>query len=233
MLLSIIVPAYNEENHIKILLKKLIELDFSKINFNKEIIVVNDGSTDNTGKIIDEFSKIIKLHQKNKGKGRAVQNAIKIAKGDFVLIQDGDLEYDPDDIIKMCEILNNNNNKSVYGSRYLPLTFKFIPRTHLGQNILSYLANIIFIIMFMILYKRIITDPLTGYKLYPKIFFEKNKIYSNGFEADHEITAKLIKNNFLIEEVPISYKPRTVAEGKKINFYDAIKAIKTIIKFRF
>ena len=233
MLLSIIVPAYNEENNIEILIKKLIKLDFSNLNFDKEIIVINDGSTDRTGEIIDSFRDIKKLHQNNLGKGRAVQNGIKLAKGDYIIIQDGDLEYDPGDIIKMCKEVNQNINKSIYGSRYLPLKYNLFPKFNKKQSILPYLANIIFIIMFLLLYKRIIIDPLTGYKLYPMNFFKKFKIYSNGFEADHEITAKLIKSDYLIEEVPVSYKPRTIAEGKKINFFDALKAIKTIIKYRF
>ena len=233
MLLSIIVPAYNEENNIEILIKKLIKLDFSSLNFDREIIVINDGSTDRTGDIIDSFENIVKLHQKNFGKGRAVQNGIKLAKGDYVIIQDGDLEYDPNDIIEMCKKINKDTNKSIYGSRYLPLKYNFLPKFNKNQSILPYLANIIFIIMFMLLYGRIITDPLTGYKLYPMNFFKQFEIYSNGFEADHEITAKLIKSNYLIEEVPASYNPRTVAEGKKINFFDALKAIKTIIKYRF
>lgn len=233
MLLSIIVPAFNEENNIKKLIEKLLKLNLSNVDFKKEIIVINDGSTDKTGSIIEQYNEIIKLHQKNYGKGRAVQNGIKIAKGDFVLIQDGDLEYDPNDIITMCKKLRKDKTKSVYGSRYLPLKYNIFPRIHKDQSILPYLANIVFVIMFLIIYQKIITDPLTGYKLYPIDFFKKFEIFSNGFEADHEITAKLIKNNYVIEEVIVSYNPRTVQEGKKINFFDALKAIKTIIKYRF
>ena len=233
MLLSIIVPAFNEENNIKKLIEKLLKLNLSNVDFKKEIIVINDGSTDKTGSIIEQYNEIIKLHQKNYGKGRAVQNGIKIAKGDFVLIQDGDLEYEPNDIITMCKKLRKDKNKSVYGSRYLPLKYNIFPRINKDQSILPYLANIVFVIMFLIIYQKIITDPLTGYKLYPIDFFKKFEIFSNGFEADHEITAKLIKNNYVIEEVIVSYNPRTVQEGKKINFFDALKAIKTIIKYRF
>lgn len=232
MLLSIIVPAFNEENNIKKLIEKLLKLNLSNVDFKKEIIVINDGSTDKTGSIIEQYNEIIKLHQKNYGKGRAVQNGIKIAKGDFVLIQDGDLEYDPNDIITMCKKLRKDKTKSVYGSRYLPLKYNIFPRIHKDQSILPYLANIVFVIMFFIIYQKLITDPLTGYKLYPIDFFKKFEIFSNGFEADHEITAKLIKNNYVIEEVIVSYNPRTVQEGKKINFFDALKAIKTIIKYR-
>ena len=101
------------------------------------------------------------------------------------------------------------------------------------QNISSYLANVVFIFLFLIFYTRIVTDPLTGYKLYSKNFFKNNTIKSKGFEADHEITAKLIKQGFKIIEVPIGYKPRSKLEGKKINFFDGIKALITIIKYRF
>ena len=108
-----------------------------------------------------------------------------------------------------------------------------IPRFYKNQNFSSYLANIFFMFLFMFLYTRFISDPLTGYKLYLRDFFVNNVIYSKGFEADHEITAKLIKQKYKIVEIPVSYKPRTKEEGKKINFLDAIKAMVTIIKYRF
>ena len=133
----------------------------------------------------------------------------------------------------MYNFTNNLKNISVYGSRYLPLYFGFIPKYYKGQNLSSYFANIIFIFLFFIFYQKLITDPLTGYKLYEKKFFNNNLIKSKGFEADHEITAKLIKNNYKIIEIPINYKPRTKDEGKKINFFDGLKAVYTIIKYRF
>ena len=212
MLLSIIVPVFNEEKQIKELISKLLKIDLSEINCEKEIIVINDGSTDNSKKIIEEFQNIKLLNQENEGKGSAVQNGIRNSKGDYVLIQDGDLEYDPNDIVNLCKSLKKNNSK---------------------QNLTSYLANILFVLLFLILYRVFITDPLTGYKLYAKEFFKKNVISSKGFEADHEITAKLIKQKYQIVEVPVKYNPRTKMEGKKINFFDALKAIKTIILFRF
>lgn len=233
MILSIIVPVFNEEKSIGTLINKLLNLNFSSIGFEKEIIIVNDGSTDETSKILEKFNQIKVINQKNSGKGSAVQNGIKNSSGEFILIQDGDLEYDPKDIINMCKLLLNNKNLTVYGSRYKPFKFYIFPKFYKGQNISSYLANIIFIFLFLIFYRKFISDPLTGYKLYKKNFFLLNKIKSNGFEADHEISAKLIKNKFQIIEVPISYYPRTKNEGKKINFFDAIKAIITIIKYRF
>ena len=104
MLLSIIVPVFNEEKQIKELISKLLKIDLSEINCEKEIIVINDGSTDNSKKIIEEFQNIKLLNQENEGKGSAVQNGIRNSKGDYVLIQDGDLEYDPNDIVNLCKV---------------------------------------------------------------------------------------------------------------------------------
>jgi len=232
-LLSIIVPVYNEENNIGVLIKKLKKLDLSSSKFNKEIIIINDGSTDKSASIIETFDGITIKNQKNQGKGSAVQNGIQSANGDYILIQDGDLEYNPNDIIKMCNKLDNSENISIYGSRYRPFYLGLFPKYYNKQNISSYLANIFFIFLFLIFYTRIVTDPLTGYKLYPKKFFKNNIIKSKGFEADHEITAKLIKRGFKIIEIPINYNPRNKLEGKKINFFDGIKALITIIKYRF
>ena len=231
--LSIVIPIFNEEKNIKQLIKKIKKINLKRVGLQKQIIVVDDGSTDNSFNILKKISGIKVLKQKNFGKGKAVQNGIKKSKSKYILIQDGDLEYNPNDIIKMCKFIKNEKKISIYGSRYLPFILKIFPKYYKNQNLSSYLANIFFIIQFMILYGKIITDPLTGYKLYEKDFFSKNIVRSNGFEADHEISAKLIKQSYKIIEVPVSYKPRSVAEGKKINFFDAIKAIFTITKFRF
>ena len=229
--ISIIVPVFNEEKSLKKLFKKLQSLKFN--NNKKEIVVVNDGSTDNSLNILKKFKKIKVLSQKNQGKGKAVQLGISKATGEYVVVQDSDLEYSPKDITRMYKSKNNLKKISIYGSRYLPLYFGFFPKYYKGQNLSSYIANIVFIFLFFLLYQRLITDPLTGYKLYEKKFFKNNPIKSKGFEADHEITAKLIKNNYKIIEIPINYKPRTKAEGKKINFFDGLKAIYAIIMYRF
>ena len=231
--LSIIIPIFNEEKHIKKLIKKIKTINLNRVGLKKEVIAIDDGSTDKSFSILSKISGIKVFKQKNYGKGKAVQHGIKKSLGKYVLIQDGDLEYNPKDIVKMCRSIKNEKKISVYGSRYLPLRLKIFPKYYKNQKLFSYLANIFFIFQFIILYGKIITDPLTGYKLYEKNFFSKNIINSNGFEADHEISAKLIKQNYKIKEVSVSYSPRSVAEGKKINFFDAIKAIIAITRFRF
>ena len=231
--LSIIIPIFNEEKNIKKLIKKIKKINLNTLGLRKEIIAVDDGSTDESFSILKKISGIKVFKQKNYGKGRAVQHGIKKSLGKYILIQDGDLEYNPKDILKMCRSIKNEKKISIYGSRYLPLSLKIFPKYYRNQKFSSYLANIFFIFQFIIFYGKIITDPLTGYKLYEKKFFLKNKIKSNGFEADHEISAKLIKQNYKIKEISVSYNPRSVDEGKKINFFDAVKAIIAITRFRF
>ena len=166
--ISIIVPVFNEEKSLKKLFQKLLNLKFNKNK--KEIIAINDGSTDNSFNILKKFKKIKVLNQRNQGKGKAVQSGILKATGDYVVIQDSDLEYSPKDIVRMNKALKNLKKISIYGSRYLPLHFGFIPKYYKGQNLSSYLANIVFIFLFFLLYQRLITDPLTGINFMKKIF---------------------------------------------------------------
>jgi len=230
-LISVVIPCYNEERYILKLLKKIIKIK-KKHRLNLEIIVVDDGSTDNSKREIKKVKTVKLISQKNQGKGLAVQNGIKNANGFYILIQDADLEYNPKDYPKMISKLKNKK-KAVFGSRYINKNNSIKFKLNKNQEILPFLFNFILMIIFGILFKKTITDLLTGYKIYEKDFFNQVKIKSNGFEADHEISAKLIKNNYSISEVPITYSPRTREEGKKINFFDALKAIKTILYYRF
>tara|TARA_B100002052_G_C15884357_1_gene600858 strand:- start:1949 stop:2653 length:705 start_codon:yes stop_codon:yes gene_type:complete len=230
-LISIIIPCFNEEKFIKKLLNK-IQIVKKRRKLKLEIIVVDDGSTDNSKNIIKKFKNVKLICQKNSGKGAAVQNGIKNAKGYYILIQDADLEYDPNDYIKMFAKLNVDK-VAVYGSRYINKQKKIKFQLHKNQEFLPFIFNFILMFIFMIFFKNVITDLLTGYKIYERKFFQKLKIRSKGFEADHEITAKLVKSNYKIIEVPINYSPRTRREGKKINIFDSFKAIKTIIYFKF
>lgn len=229
--ISIIIPIFNEEKFIENLLNKINKIKLIK-NFKKEIICVNDGSTDNSLKILKKYKYIKIINQKNFGKGHAVQQGIKKATGKYIIIQDSDLEYDPRDINKLLKKIIYKRNSAVYGSRYL--NYKIFNRIfQKNQNILAFLFNYVLSFNFYLKYKIYITDLLTGYKMYPKNFFKKNKIISRGFEADHEITLKLLKNNFEINEVPINYYPRSKKEGKKINIKDALKALMLINKNKY
>ena len=231
--LSIIIPVFNEENFLD---KLFIELVHYFNNKDTEVIIIDDGSTDNTKKTLIPFLKKINyIYQENQGKGRAVQNGIKQASGKWILIQDADLEYDPKDYIPMLKIAKNKKKIAIYGSRIKgrfnsnPLSLGRYPNQKIGP----WLANIVLSIVCFILFKVWISDTLTAYKLYPKSFFNDTKIQTNGFETDHEITAKLIKKGYSIDETAISYTPRSYEEGKKIKMRDGIIAIVTFIKYRF
>jgi glycosyltransferase involved in cell wall biosynthesis len=232
---SIIIPIYNESKYIKDLIVKIKSIKLSKLNCKKEIIIVNDGSTDQTKNILSKIKGIVVLNQKNLGKGRAVQNGIKKAKGNLILVQDGDLEYNPSDYPKLLKPFTKKKRISVFGNRYyLKKRFNknFFNDMHPGQKFGPYLMNKILQLLFLILYKKNISDLLTGYKVYEKDFFNRNKIQTNGFETDHEISAKLVKQNYSILEVPINYNPRSYQDGKKIKLIDGFKAILTLLKFK-
>lgn len=233
--ISIVIPAYNEVKTIPKLIKKIKAINLNSIQFKKEIIVVNDGSTDSTKSVLAKIKGIKVLNTKNQGKGKAVQAGIKISNSDYILIQDADLEYDPQDYFSLLKPLLSKKKIAVYGSRTLMNQMKYKNKIFIGKHPLQgfgpYFMNKILQIIFFIFYKQNISDLLTGYKIYERKFFYYNKIVTNGFETDHEISVKLIKKNYKILEIPINYYPRTVREGKKIKFMDGIKAIYTLIKF--
>ena len=235
---SIIVPAYNEEAFIGALLEKLLRVDTQAVGFNKEIVVVNDGSTDRTAEIIRGIPGVHLVNQENCGKGAAVQRGVREATGDFVLVQDADLEYEPKDIPAMLSALGGSGDVAVYGSRILGAKAKqhrltLFPGLALGQQFGPWLINRMLTILTFILYGRWITDPLTGYKIYPIGFLRRVQIKTTGFETDHELSAKLIRAGYTIREVPAEYHPRSVAEGKKIGATDGLIALWTLVRFRF
>ena len=225
--ISIIIPVYNEKDTLKALLEKVEQANFSGLA--KEIIMVDDCSTDGTTEILKELSANYKVlfHEKNQGKGAAIRTAVKEATGDFVCIQDADLEYLPDDYDKLLPLLINDEADVVYGSRFKNKENlkNFILKNKIANKFLTLLTNI--------LYGAEITDMETCYKAFKREFIQGITIKSNRFDFEPEITAKIMKKKARLKEVPISYIGRGHDEGKKINWKDGIHAILTLIKFRF
>jgi dolichol-phosphate mannosyltransferase len=230
MKLSIIIPSYNEVKTLPNLLTKLNKLDLTALNFQKEIILVDDGSTDDTNKIVKNFPFVNYIYQKNSGKGNAVINGIKNSTGDYVIVQDADLEYNVDDYELLLSKISLNNLNVIYGNRYYGIKFF---TGYKNQKFTSILANIYLSIFIFFLFGRFISDSLTGYKIYPRDLILSFNTQTKGFETDHEHTAKIIRLGIDITEVPISFSPRKVSDGKKIKGKDFFKAIVTYLKFRF
>lgn len=236
MKLSIIIPVFNEQ---KTILKVLDNLSCVSIpNVEKEIIVVDDGSTDNTYKLLNKYAEnkngiIVLKHQINKGKGAAVVTGIQKVKGDYIIIQDADLEYDPQFIPKLIQALNGSSDKVVYGTRLNRFPNLFRDEKN-PLFLLHFLGNRLLSLLTSILYGQWITDMETGYKLFPKKALENINLNAKGFEFEPEITAKLIKKGYRILEIPIKTTPRGYNEGKKLNtITDGITALWTLIKYRF
>jgi dolichol-phosphate mannosyltransferase len=237
--LSIIVPAYNEGAFIGTLLQKIIDVPTERLGFRKDIVVVNDGSKDNTEEVARSFPGIRCFTQvPNQGKGKAVQRGIMEATGDYILIQDADLEYEPNDYLPILRALTEQGADVVYGSRILGQRrlqsgFTLFSGKHPRQGAGPWIAGLLLTAWTALVYQRWITDTLTAYKLYPAAVVKAMKIETSGFETDHEITAKLIRLGRKIVEVPIAYYPRSVEEGKKIKPSDGLIAVWTLLRFRF
>lgn len=234
MKLSIIIPVYNEANTILEILKRV---DEAKIpNFEKEIIVVDDGSNDGTREKIKKselLRKINLIEQIHQGKGAAVKNGIKSASGEYVIIQDADLEYHPRDIEKLTSKIEKNKKLAVYGTRLNRLpNLSRDERT--ARFLIHYLGNRFLSLLISILYGQWLTDMETCYKLFPKKALKNISIKAKGFEFEPEITAKLLKQGFKILEVPISTNPRGYEEGKKLDTVrDGTIALLTLFRYKF
>lgn len=236
---SIIIPAYNEEAFIGKLLQTILQVDIQSVGFEREIFVVDNGSHDRTSEIVRQFPEVRLLRiEVNKGKGDGVRYGISQATGDCILIQDADLEYDPQDYIPMLQRFQNTQGLvSIYGSRILgeikESGYTLFPGKHKNKSVVIWLANLFLSFLAWGLFGQWITDTLTGYKIYPAKLLQKFTIQTTGFETDHELTVKLIRSGVKIVEVPIGYTPRTAEEGKKIQFTDFFIAVWTFLKFRF
>ncbi len=237
MKLSVVVPAFNEEKRIRELVTQLAA-SLEPLGSDAEIVVVDDGSQDNTRSEVPEGVARLLIHEKNKGKAAAVQTGIAQSKGDFIAVLDADLEYFPADLIKLLVATNGQREIAVYGSRYLePANFRTGVlgklRVLKDQEITSWIANWTLSFLVALLYRHWITDTLTGLKLYPGEFLRNQKLVTTGFEGDHEITARLIRKGIAVAECPIGYAPRDRSEGKKIGPRDGVIAVLTFLRFRF
>jgi glycosyltransferase involved in cell wall biosynthesis len=225
MNLSIVIPVYNEEKNIKEILKRV-----QAQNLANEIVVVDDGSTDWTRALLQELdgkNKVrVVLHEHNQGKGAAVVTGFKAAKGDILLIQDADLEYDPRDYPQILRPIEEGIADVVYGSRFLGGARRVAMFWHM-------LANKWLTAMTNILYDTILTDMETGYKVFRRDVIEGMTIHARRFDFEPEFTAKILKRHYRIFEVPITFNPRDYSEGKKIKLKDAFSAVWTLLKYRF
>ncbi|MFC2091915.1 glycosyltransferase family 2 protein [Elusimicrobiota bacterium] len=221
-MLSVVIPAYNEEKTIRVILNKVLDVDIEK-----EVIVINDGSTDSTRKIVEEYySERVKLiNKENGGKASAVRSGIENAKGDYVIIQDADLEYDPENYPELIEPLLNGQAEAVYGDRF-PLGRKnMFFKQIIANKFLTFLTNFLF--------KGSIRDMETCYKVIPLGLLRTLDLKEENFDIEAEISAKLLKRNVNIVNVPIRYKGRSYEEGKKIGIKDAFSAICVLLKYKY
>jgi dolichol-phosphate mannosyltransferase len=224
-LLSVLVPVYNERATLETLLQRVLA-----VPVDKEVLVVDDGSRDGTGELLDELSRRLPIrafhHDRNHGKGRAVRTALAEAKGEIVIVQDGDLEYDPEDYPRLIAPILRGETNVVYGSRYLnpdnPLPWTMFKVAVLSLNAM---ANV--------LYGTHLTDEATCYKVFRTSLIRSIPLRCERFEFCPEVTAKVAKRGERILEVPIRYRYRTKAEGKKIGWRDGFEAFWTLFRYRF
>lgn len=223
-MISIIIPCYNEEKTIGIVADRVKKL---KLPMEKEIIIVDDGSRDKSFEIMKKIPGIrVIRHEKNKGKGAAVKTGLKHCRGEIVIVQDADLELNPEEISKVIGPIVRKKAEVVYGSRNLyKQKGKKSPLFYLGGRFITIMTNL--------LYKTKLTDEPCGYKAFRTEILKSIKINGNRFEWEPEVTAKIAKKGIKIHEVPVHAVSRSMKEGKKLRRIDGLKALWTLIKYRF
>ncbi|PIO05022.1 glycosyl transferase [Candidatus Woesearchaeota archaeon CG08_land_8_20_14_0_20_43_7] len=237
--LSVLIPAYNESSTIKELIEKVKKVPLRRYGIDMEIIVVDDGSKDDTVDIVKKIAgvKLVK-HKKNRGKGAAIRTAIEYATGDITIIQDADLEYDPKDYPMLIKPIIDGETKVVYGSRALQEVQKsankrFLKSKNENAYHAFYLGGKALTVISNILFNAKITDEPTCYKVFDTKLLKGLDLKCERFEFCPEVTAKVCKRGYKIKELPIRYYPRGFEEGKKIKFRDGIEAVWTLLKYRF
>jgi glycosyltransferase involved in cell wall biosynthesis len=223
-LLSVLMPVYNERATVEEMVERVLA-----VNLRKELIAVDDASSDGTREILQRLAKEkgfqLLLHEKNQGKGAAVRRAIAAASGDIVVIQDADLEYSPEEYPELLDLIMKGKADAVFGSRFIGRHRCFL-FTH-------YLANLFLNLVTNVLYNTTLTDMETCFKAVRADVIKQLPLKSDRFGIEPEITAKLFKRGARVYEVPITYEGRDYAEGKKITWRDGFPALWTLVKYRF
>jgi len=221
--LTVVIPVYNEKKTIRTIVERV-----QAVPIEKEIILVDDDSTDGARDILQQLeSEGIKVlyHEKNMGKGAALRTGFHHAAGDFVIVQDADLEYDPQEYPKLLEPILQGQADVVYGSRFSGQNRNMMSLHRLGNQFLTFVTNL--------LYRTSITDMETCYKVFKTPLIKNIKIECNRFNFEPEITAKILRRKLRIVEIPISYSGRKSSEGKKITWRDGFAALWALFKYRF
>ncbi len=228
--LSIIIPVYNERATISTIIDRV-----NRVDLPKEIIVVDDGSRDGTAEVLRQklaghAVNLIHTSLVNLGKGASIRYGLEYVRGDIVIIQDADLELDPEDYHRILTAFHERHADVVYGSRFLERGyFRAYPEVRFGNK----LANFLLAWAVRVLWRVRLTDEATSYKAFRTAVIKSMDLRAVGFEFCPEVTAKVLNRGYTIHEVPIHYHPRTIAEGKKVRWFDGVKALYVLLKYRF
>ncbi|HAM38261.1 MAG: hypothetical protein A2474_03940 [Elusimicrobia bacterium RIFOXYC2_FULL_34_12] len=224
MKLSVIIPVYNEVSTISELIKRV---NLSEISIDKEIIIVDGNSTDGTIAVLKELEKTINLkiiyEENTKGKGLAVRKGFDAATGELIIIQDADLELNPNEYANLIKPIIDGKTSVVFGSRFMHPESEFMFKT--------YFANKITVLCMQLLFRNSVNDALTCYKVFDKRLLNRFNFRSDGFDLDVEITVKLLKEKIKIYESPVKYLPRSYKEGKKIHWKHGFKMLFAVFKY--